>query len=118
MNWAGHNRDRVTYTWFLDDEEVAAGAVDIPAGSEAIVDLSWFWTFDRHELAFVLDSADAFAEEEERNNRQVLFTDAKTWHGVGPAFAKDVAASLCSLTIKSGKAETSVIPPSKGDRGV
>ena len=78
VNWAGHNRDSVTYAWFLDGEEVAVGAVDIPAGGEATVDLPWSWTFDRHVLAFVLDSADAFAEDEEHNNRQALFTDALT----------------------------------------
>ena len=78
VNWASHNRDSVTYAWFLDGEEVAAGAVDIPAGGEATVDLSWSWTFDRHTVAFALDLANAFAEEEEQNNRQALFTDALT----------------------------------------
>ncbi|UCH89845.1 MAG: hypothetical protein JSV49_04160 [Thermoplasmata archaeon] len=78
VNWADHKRNSVTYAWFLDGEQIAAGAVDISACSEVTIDLSWFWTFDRHEVMFVLDPANTFTEDEERNNQRAFFTDALT----------------------------------------
>jgi hypothetical protein len=82
VTWSAHvlNRmpnahDSVGYRWLLDGEEVAAGTVDLPAGGEVTVQLPWTWTFDRHRLAFEIDPDDA-VDEEGRNNRLEVFTDA------------------------------------------
>ncbi|MFC2135112.1 hypothetical protein ACFLTH_10885 [Bacteroidota bacterium] len=78
VNWASHQRDSVTYSWFLDGIEVDHGAIDIPAGGEISIELTWNWTFERHELTFIIDPMDNFEEEEEQNNELTIFTDAIT----------------------------------------
>lgn len=82
VTWTAHVLNRmpaahegVAYRWLLDGEEVAAGTVDLPAEGEATVALPWSWTFHRHRLAFEIDPDDAI-DEEARNNRLEVFTDA------------------------------------------
>ncbi len=65
-----------SYAWILDGTAVDSGEVSVPADSQAAVDYSWPWTFDRHELAFVVDPHNAIQEENERNDRLLVYTDA------------------------------------------
>ncbi len=75
-NWTSQDLADVQYKWYLDGVEVATGNVNILAGDTAGVNYPWSWTFDRHELKFVLDPDNLIAEEEERNNQLMIYTDA------------------------------------------
>lgn len=66
----------VDYRWTLDGAEIASGTATLAAAAHTAVDLPWTWTFDRHELGFEIDTADAYAEFEEANNALTVFTDA------------------------------------------
>lgn len=77
-NWAKNARQNVAYRWLLDGVAVDSGKVEIPANSVKTVDFPWDWKFERHELKFVIDPANAFKEEEERNNDLLIYTDAIT----------------------------------------
>ncbi len=77
-SWSPNDREGIVYKWYLDDVEVSSGTVAIPAQAEVTLDYPWTWTFDRHELALVLDPEDAVAETQEQNNRLAFYTDALT----------------------------------------
>src|SRR6185436_7163586 len=76
VSWTDRALMGVDYRWILDGAEVARGRVDVPAGATVLVDYSWRWTFERHELRFEIDPDDAVAEDEEGNNGLTVFTDA------------------------------------------
>ena len=67
-NWKATSRTALPYRWLLDGEEVASGAVDLPASSTTDVELPWTWTFDRHRLTFAIDG--------DGENTLTVFTDA------------------------------------------
>lgn len=75
VNRSDHPRAAVAYRWLLDGAETAAGTVDLPALGEAVVDLPWSWTFDRHLLAFEV-APDAGTDDWPENDRLEVFTDA------------------------------------------
>ncbi|MBN1351129.1 hypothetical protein JXJ21_17035 [candidate division KSB1 bacterium] len=75
-NWSDEDVAGIPYIWLLDSVKVDSGTIDIPANSFSAVDYPWSWTFERHELECVIDPANAFAEEEEKNNRLLIYTDA------------------------------------------
>lgn len=74
-NWSTSARS-VEYRWLLNGEVAASGVTTFAAGSFTTVDFPWPWTFDRHELTFVVDSSSQLAEESEANNALMVFTDA------------------------------------------
>lgn len=74
-NWSPTARD-VEYEWQLDGVPVKTGVMAIPSDTLATTALEWSWTFDRHEITFVLDADDEIAEVEEGNNSVTIFTDA------------------------------------------
>ena len=75
-NWSEFDRTGVSYKWYLDGAEVSSNIVDLPAHSTATIEYPWTWTFDRHELEFVIDPDNAVQEAEEGNNRLLIYTDA------------------------------------------
>jgi hypothetical protein len=82
VTWRAHVRNLgdtpvdAPYSWTLDGAPVDSGVASIPADSTATVDYRWPWTFDRHQLAFVVDPHNTIHEENEQNNRILLYTDA------------------------------------------
>jgi len=77
-NWSPTPRTNVAYRWLLDGNMVASGTVDLLAGGYTPVDYPRTWTFERKQLAFVLDPENALAEFSESNNRVDTWTDAIT----------------------------------------
>ncbi|MCX6150910.1 MAG: T9SS type A sorting domain-containing protein [Ignavibacteriales bacterium] len=77
-NWFNKSLTNINYKWFLDDIVADSGTVSINAGDTANVSLPWNWTFERHELKFVIDTDNKFFEEEEQNNDLTVYTDAIT----------------------------------------
>ncbi|MBN2090883.1 PQQ-binding-like beta-propeller repeat protein [candidate division KSB1 bacterium] len=75
-NWSSCDRHNVSYKWYLDGVEAASGEVNIPADSTIVIDFPWSWTFDRHELEFVVDPDNQVLEQEESNNSLMIYTDA------------------------------------------
>jgi len=82
VTWEAHIRKiggedgEVGYAWTLDGDTVDTGTVTIQADSTATVDYPWSWTFDRHQLAIVVDPHHALDEVNEANNTVEVFTDA------------------------------------------
>lgn len=75
-NWTATDLIAVKYVWFWDHNPVDSGYVDIPAQDTASVYFPGQWSFERHELSLAIDTDQAVAEEEERNNQLSIFTDA------------------------------------------
>lgn len=75
-NWAEDDYSAVHYKWLLDGVDVDSGTVPMFAQSDTTVDFPWVWTFDRHELKFIIDPDDLIQEEEEQNNEQSIYTNA------------------------------------------
>ncbi|GAB4378774.1 MAG: hypothetical protein Kow0042_27520 [Calditrichia bacterium] len=76
VNWSDSSVANVHYTWAIDGSPVDSGTVDIPASDTAFVDFPWVWTFNRHQIKFILDSKNEVAEEEEGNNSVLLYSNA------------------------------------------
>jgi hypothetical protein len=74
-NWSTTPRN-VSYQWLLDGQVVASGTMAFAADSFTTVDFQWPWTFERHQLTFVVDSSHLLSEESEANNTLAVFTDA------------------------------------------
>jgi hypothetical protein len=74
-NWSGSART-VNYQWLLDGQVAASGSTTFAADAFTTVDFAWPWTFERHQLKFVVDSSSTFSEESETNNGLTVFTDA------------------------------------------
>ena len=74
-NWSTTSRN-VEVRWLLDGEVVSSGNVTFAANGFTTVDFPWTWTFDRHELTFVVDATHLISEESETNNSLTIFTDA------------------------------------------
>ncbi len=77
-NWTPEDVPAVSYLWLLDGQELQRGTIDLPASAMVTVDCPWSWTFDRHELTFIIDPDNAFLEEEEGNNNLSVYTNAIT----------------------------------------
>ncbi|MCI0514700.1 T9SS type A sorting domain-containing protein [candidate division KSB1 bacterium] len=75
-NWSDQMVTQVPYRWLLDQQPVDSGMVNLPANGAATVGYLWAWTFDRHELEFQLDPQNIFPEEEEFNNKLLIYTNA------------------------------------------
>ena len=75
-NWAEEDYSAVPYKWLFDGVEVDSGTVPMFAQSDTTVNYPWIWTFDRHELKFILDPNDIIQEEEELNNELLIYTNA------------------------------------------
>lgn len=75
-NWHSEAFTDVVYTWTLDGVVVTTGTVNLPPQTHTPVDFPWTWTFDRHELTFVINADHAIDEYSTRNNRISLYTDA------------------------------------------
>lgn len=74
-NWSTSPRN-VQYRWLLDGEVAASGTATFAADSFTTIDFAWPWTFERHELTFVVDASHLLSEESETNNSLTTFTDA------------------------------------------
>ncbi len=74
-NWSTSSRN-VQVRWLLDGEVVSTGSVTFAANAFTTVDFPWTWTFDRHELTFIVDASQLINEESETNNSLTIFTDA------------------------------------------
>jgi len=74
-NWFPRSK-AVTVQWLLDGNSVARTTVTIPGSAVGTADYQWPWTFTRHELTVVVDPDNAIAEEEEANNRLLVYTNA------------------------------------------
>jgi hypothetical protein len=74
-NWSTTSRN-VEVRWLLDGEIASTQMVTFAADSFTTVDFAWPWTFDRHELTFVVDASQLINEESETNNSLTIFTDA------------------------------------------
>lgn len=66
----------VAWRWRLDGVEVARGSVTVAAGGTTPVDLPLAWSFVRRRITFEIDTANAIAEESEKNNSLTVFSDA------------------------------------------
>jgi len=75
-NFSKIDRFNVPYRWFLNDELLFSGTVDIPAFSTTEVLLSDNWTEQRQVIKFVLDPANTIDEEEKANNQIEIISDA------------------------------------------
>ena len=75
-NWSDSSLTSVKYVWYLDSAPVDSGFVAMPAGDTVNVDLLWSWSFERHQLKFVIDPDNTVGEEEEGNNGLTIYTDA------------------------------------------
>ncbi|MFC2139197.1 hypothetical protein ACFLR4_00925 [Bacteroidota bacterium] len=78
VNWASHQRDSVGFAWFMDGAEIESGTISMLAGEETLIDFNWNWTFDRHEIEFIIDPLNKLEEGKEENNSLSFFTDAIT----------------------------------------
>lgn len=74
-NWMT-NDVTAPYRWYLDGSVVATGTVELISGVYTSVDLSWSWTFNRHELMFEIDAGNTIEEFSELNNRVSVYTDS------------------------------------------
>lgn len=74
-NWSGSART-LSWQWRLDGEVAASGTATFAADSFTTVDFAWPWTFERHQLTFVVDSTNVLSEQSEVNNSVTVFTDA------------------------------------------
>lgn len=74
-NWSGSART-LSWQWRLDGEVAASGTATFAADAFTTIDFEWPWTFERHQLAFVVDSTNVLSEESELNNSLTIFTDA------------------------------------------
>ena len=76
-NLSGRALSNVGYRWSIDGAVVKEGTATI-GGSEATTtfELPWTWTFTRHQIVFEIDPANSITENEERNNRLRIFSDA------------------------------------------
>ncbi len=75
-NWSAKNLSAVPYVWYLDSVAVDSGTVAIQAGSTAVINYPWQWTFKRHTLEIVIDPHNIIPEEEEQNNSLMIYTNA------------------------------------------
>ena len=84
VTWRAHVRSwfdapqNAAYVWKIDGREIARGTVTLSANGYTTVDLPRAWTFTRERLSFSIDTANAIAEESEKNNTREVFTDAIT----------------------------------------
>jgi hypothetical protein len=75
-NWHTQAFQNVSFTWYFDYIPVSTGSVTLAPNSHTTLDYQWPWSFDRHELALVIDPDDAIPEFSETNNTVSVFTDA------------------------------------------
>lgn len=75
-NWHSETLTDVAYAWLLDGVVVTTGVVTLPPQTHTPVDFAWTWTFDRHELTFIINADYAIDEYSFRNNRVTVYTDA------------------------------------------
>lgn len=92
-NLTGTTQTGIGYRWTIDGRTVSEGTTVLEAGGPAELELPWSWTFERHELAFEIDTTRRVLETEERNNRLAVYTDALAvgiwveqgfWDGIRP----------------------------------
>ena len=77
INWGTTWIKEVPYEWRLDGEVVESGTLeDVPPGEHVTADYNWTWTFNRHELEFVLDPDKTIDEAPLSNNNLTIYTDA------------------------------------------
>lgn len=74
-NWSTTARS-VQVRWSLDGDVVSTANVTFAANGFTTVDFPWSWTFERHQLTFVVDASNLLSEESETNNSLTIFTDA------------------------------------------
>ncbi len=75
-NFSKNDRFNVPYRWFLNNELLSTGTIDIPAFSTAEVLLQDIWTGQRQKIKFVLDAENTIEEEEKANNQIEIYSDA------------------------------------------
>jgi len=75
-NFSKNDRFNVPYSWYLNNELLSTGTIDIPAFSIAEVLLQDNWTGQRQKIKFVLDGENTIEEEEKANNQIEIFSDA------------------------------------------
>ena len=75
-NLTGSVQQDIGYRWTIDGRKVFEGTTTLPIDGPTEFELPWSWTFDRHELAFEIDTTNRVAESEKRNNRLLVYTDA------------------------------------------
>jgi hypothetical protein len=82
VTWVAHVRSsRATaanagYRWTIDGQTAGEGIVALAPRAYTQVELPWTWTFDRHVIAFEIDTGNAFAETQERNNVLTIASNA------------------------------------------
>lgn len=75
-NWFNDTLPDVKYKWYLDSVCVDSGFVTLAADTFSTVNYSWVWTFERHEIKFVIDPDATIPEEEEFNNEISIYTNS------------------------------------------
>jgi hypothetical protein len=82
VTWRAHVRswfdrdESVAYAWKLDGHTIATGTAKLAPGGHTSIDLQRPWSFERERLSIVIDTANAVAEQSEKNNSLEVFTDA------------------------------------------
>jgi hypothetical protein len=103
VRWVGHvwnltgsRQSGIVYRWTIDGATVAEGETTLEQGDNRL-ELPWTWTFDRHEIALEIDTTGRIREDEERNNRLLIHSDAAAvgfwvergfWDGIRPKIAE------------------------------
>ncbi|HEY3266195.1 MAG TPA: hypothetical protein VGM37_04665 [Armatimonadota bacterium] len=77
-NWGDRDVPSVNYQWILDGVPVLTGVLyNWKAGADETVTCPWRWEQKRHELAFLLDTRNAYPDERTKANNQIaIATDA------------------------------------------
>lgn len=76
-NFSSNTQQNITYRWKVNGEIIHAGEIaEILPYDLASASLPAIWDFNRKELSFEIDTANAIDEVEKSNNTLTVFTDA------------------------------------------
>ena len=66
------------YAFYLDGSNIMAGDIVLAPTNYTDIDCPWVWSFDKHELTFIIDPDNKLNEFSELNNKIRTWTDAIT----------------------------------------
>jgi len=72
-NWSQTNYESIDYLWKINNDTIDSGSFSLYPGEEKLVDLSWEWKFERHEIKLILDPSDLLPEI---NSNLFVFSNA------------------------------------------